>query len=62
MKGLALDILDDKLQTLAKLITKELLIKYDLYMEHPSDTIGKSANWLHLQSAKTASGNRIFHP
>jgi len=62
MTGESLDLLDDKDQSLAKAITKGLLIKYDLYMESPTHTIGKLSNWTHLQTKKTLSGNRIFFP
>jgi hypothetical protein len=58
----ACDIKDDKYQTLAKLIlaNPDLLVKHDLYLEDPASTIGKYQNWIHLQSRKTASGNRVF--
>lgn len=64
----AIDILDDKGQSLAKKICGDsfldeaLLVKYDLYLEHPSATIGKNTNWVHLQTTKTKSGKRIFQP
>lgn len=60
--GEALDILDDKNQTLCKKITKELLEKYDLYREDSDYTIGKNSNWTHLQTRPTKSGKRIFRP
>ena len=60
--GEALDILDDKNQTLCKKITKELLEKYDLYREDSDYTIGKYSNWTHLQTRPTKSGKRIFKP
>lgn len=60
--GEALDILDDKNQTLCKKITKELLEKYDLYREDSDYTIGKNDNWVHLQTRPTKSGKRIFQP
>jgi hypothetical protein len=64
MTGEAVDLKDDKDQTLAKLIlqNKDLLVKHDLYLEDPSSTIGQYTNWVHLQTRKTASGNRIFKP
>lgn len=40
------------------LITIPLLEKYDLYMEDPAAT----KTWIHLQSRKTRSANRIFKP
>jgi hypothetical protein len=39
-------------------ITEALLVKYDLYMEHPNST----PTWCHLQSRPTRSGRRIFKP
>lgn len=50
--------LADEFGKIKKLITKELLEKHDLYMEHPENT----KNWLHLQTRRTGSGNRIFKP
>lgn len=35
-----------------------LLVKYDLYMEHPLATKG----WCHLQNIAPRSGNRVFIP
>lgn len=62
--GQAVDILDDKDKKLAKLIldNKQLLDKYNLYMENPDYTNGKYTNWVHLQCRATKSGNRIFIP
>jgi uncharacterized protein YcbK (DUF882 family) len=60
--GEAVDIIDDKGQSLAKKITLKLLEKYDLYMEDPAYTIGKNTNWVHLSTRKTRSGKRIFIP
>lgn len=48
-KALAIDLLDDKNQTLAKKITPELLRKHELFMEDERYTIGKITNWVHLQ-------------
>lgn len=62
MSGEALDILDDKNQSLCKLFTKDILEKYDLYREDSDYTVGKFTNWCHLQTRKTGSGNRIFKP
>lgn len=53
----AMDI-DDRKGKIKKLITLELLEKFDLYMEHPDYT----KTWVHLQTRKTGSGNRIFKP
>lgn len=62
--GKALDILDSNDQILAKKILdkKDLLEKYDLYLESPDHTKGQYTNWVHLQTTKTKSGNRIFIP
>ena len=62
MTGEAIDLLDDSNQTLCKLITKEILEKFDLYREDSDATKGKVTNWCHLQTRKTSSGNRIFKP
>lgn len=60
--GEALDILDDKGQSLAKSITRALLEEFDLYREDSDHTIGKYTNWCHLSTRKTKSGKRIFIP
>jgi len=46
----AVDIIDDKDQTLANLImaNPDLLKKYGLWMEDPKSTKGKWTNWVHL--------------
>jgi len=62
MEGKAIDIFDDRYQTLAKRVTLELLVKYDLYREDYDDTRGQWSNWVHLQSRPTKSGKRIFKP
>jgi Peptidase M15 len=62
---LAIDLLDDKLQTLAKLCASkpELLRKYGLFLEDPSATIGKNSNWTHLDLASRSDRpSRIFKP
>lgn len=58
MTGEALDIVDDKSQSLCKACTKELLIKHGLYREDSDYTKG----WCHLQTRVTGSGNRVFKP
>lgn len=60
--GKAVDILDDKEQTLANTLvnSQDLLEKYGLYMEDPRYTIGKSTNWVHLQTTPTK--RRVFIP
>lgn len=59
MTGEAVDLLDIN-QSIAKEIVKypELLAKHDLYLENPNSTKG----WVHLQTRRTKSGNRIFNP
>jgi len=58
----AIDLVDDKNQSLCKLFTKEVLEKYNLFREDSDATIGKVSNWCHLQTRKTSSGKRIFKP
>lgn len=62
MSGEALDLLDDKNQTLCKLFTRDILELFDLYREDSDYTRGKYANWCHLQIRPTRSGKRIFKP
>jgi hypothetical protein len=64
LEGKACDIIDNKDQSLAKLAESrvDLLEKHDLYMEHPSKTIGKYTNWLHLSTRPPKSGKRVFYP
>lgn len=62
LAGKAVDIEDNKDQTLCKKITKALLEKHDLYREDSDSTKGNHTNWIHLQTTKTSSGNRIFKP
>lgn len=66
-KGMAIDILDDKSQTLASLIASrpDLLRKYGLWLESPKHTIGKNTNWVHLDSdsiIRKDRPSRIFIP
>ena len=60
--GQAIDIVDDKDQTLCKAFTKEVLEMFDLYREDSDFTIGKNTNWCHLQDRPIRSGKRIFKP
>lgn len=62
MTGEAVDIVDDKNQSLSKACTKEMLIKHGLYREDSDYTKGKNTNWTHLQTRPTKSGSRIFKP
>lgn len=63
LTGQAVDILDDKEQSLAKKVLENLDIaeKHGLWIEDPKRTIGKNQNWLHLQTRKAKSG-RVFTP
>lgn len=47
---LAIDIVDDKNQTLAKLMQQKanLRKKYGIWLESPKYTKGKKTNWVHL--------------
>jgi len=63
---MAIDLEDDKDQTLAFLIASnpQLLKKHGLWLEHPTSTKGKNTNWAHLDMSPTRSDRpvRIFHP
>jgi len=52
MRGSAIDLSDDKSQTICKkiLAKPELLKKHGLWMEDPARTIGKNTNWTHLDT------------
>ena len=60
--GEAVDLLDDKDQSLCKLFTKDVLERYNLYREDSDYTKGKNSNWPHVQIRPTKSGKRIFQP
>lgn len=65
MIGKALDILDDKDQTLAKLVEShpDLLRKYGLMMEDKSSTVGDNTNWVHLDYVdRPDRPSRVFKP
>ena len=66
MLGLAVDIRDDKDQTLGKLVASkpELMRKYGLFLEDLGATKGKHSNWVHLDASPTRSDrpSRIFKP
>lgn len=65
MLGIAVDILDNKNQDLAKLVANSpiLLKKYDLFMEDMSSTKGVNTNWVHLDfGTRTDRPSRIFKP
>lgn len=62
---LAVDILDDKNQTLAKLVGSrpDLLKKYSLWMEDSNATIGINTNWCHLDlMSRQDRPSRTFKP
>ena len=65
MTGKAIDLLDDKSQSLAKLFASkpELLRKYGLFLEDPESTKGKNSNWCHTDIAdRPDRPSRIFKP
>jgi len=65
MMGLAVDILDDKDQSLAKLVPNksDLLRKYGLWVEDKDSTRGKNTNWCHLDCGqRTDRPIRSFRP
>lgn len=53
----AVDIADP-IPRIGRKITRELLKKHGLWMEHPSYTPG----WIHLQSVPPSSGSLVFIP
>lgn len=65
MLCLAVDILDNKNQDLAHLVSSrpDLLRKYGLFLESPDATKGKNTNWVHLDLGTRADRpSRIFIP
>lgn len=65
MQAKAIDIKDDKGQTLAnKILTKpDLLISLDLWLEDPAATRGKNTNWVHLDfGVRPNRPLRMFKP
>lgn len=52
MTGRAVDLMDDKSQTICKKILSkpDLLKKHGLWMEDSAHTIGKNTNWVHLDT------------
>lgn len=65
MECLAVDILDDKNQTLGKLCASkpDLMKKYGLFLEDLTSTLGKNTNWTHLDLGTRADRpSRIFKP
>lgn len=62
---LAIDLLDDKDQTLGKLCASkpDLMRKYGLFLEDLGSTVGKNTNWVHLDLGTRADReSRIFKP
>ncbi len=65
MIGKCLDLLDDKQQSLGKLVASkpELLRKYGLFLEDLSATKGQNSNWVHLDTIQRADrSSRTFKP
>jgi hypothetical protein len=65
MQCLAVDILDDKSQSLGKKLAAnpELLRKHGLFLEDLEATKGKNTNWAHLDLGTRADRpSRIFKP
>lgn len=62
MTGEAIDLMDDRDQSLCRACTREMLEKHGLYREDSDYTKGKNTNWTHLQTRPTRSGSRIFKP
>ena len=56
-QGQAVDVYDPH-ELLDDWVTDEILVKFNLYREHPSKTEG----WLHVSSRPTISGKRTFFP
>lgn len=62
---LAVDLLDNKNQDLAKLVCSrpDLLRKYNLFVENPQSTRGQNTNWCHLDLLVRADRpSRMFNP
>lgn len=65
MAGKCVDIVDDKDQTLGKLIASkpELLRKYGLFLEDLASTKGQNSNWAHLDTIERKDRpSRTFKP
>lgn len=65
MTGKAIDILDNKQQSIANLILSrpDLLKNYGLWIEDPAHTKGKNTNWVHLDTgARKDRPLRMFKP
>lgn len=65
MQCLAIDILDDKKQTLATMFATnaDKMRKYGLWLESPVHTKGQNTNWVHTDVGnRTDRTSRIFIP
>lgn len=65
MLGMAVDLLDNDKQELAKLVASnpDLLRKYGLFMEDMNHTRGQNTNWCHIDmGARADRPSRIFIP
>lgn len=60
MSGKAIDIIDDKNQSICKKFTKAVLEKHNLWREDSDYTKGKWSNWCHLDYVERK--NRVFKP
>lgn len=63
--GQGVDLVDDKNQTLGKLILSrpELLKKHGLWLEDLSNTIGANSNWVHLDwKQRSPRAIQVFRP
>lgn len=57
--GMAVDLADPKSDICSAIMRDITLLDHaDLYMENPHHT----PTWVHLQTRKTSSGNRVFTP
>lgn len=66
-QAMAVDVFDGNKedgQPFAKWCLNNLikLEELGLYMEHPSDTVGRHTCWVHLTTRAPGSGKRVFQP
>ena len=65
MVGRAIDLMDNRIHTLGKLVLArtELLKKFGLWMENPYRCVGKRTNWVHLDTGfRVERVRRVFEP
>lgn len=64
LTGEACDLQDHQDRRLARWCLRhlDLLEELDLYMENPRWTLGNNDPWVHLQTRRPGSGNRVFIP